>query len=183
VLRKVEVEVPRLGRQVERLEWAAGFLVNDVQALHQPQEVADFGVCAGPPALVEVVAECGPAHRGEDEVPAAEPDVVVAVPGAQREFRGRERKFFPHDAAVHAHRPEVVEALGAGGLEQLAARGLEEAHPSSLEHGEGAFDDCVDLVVAQDLDGRVGIHEPGERQLPDRPGDASLAAAAADHDS
>ena len=40
VLRKIQVEVTRLGGQVHRLERAAAFLVNDVQALHEAQVIA-----------------------------------------------------------------------------------------------------------------------------------------------
>ena len=173
--------MPRLGRQVHGLEGTAGLLVDDVEALHQLQEVADFRVLARAPSVVEVVDEGGPANGSEDEVPAADAEVVIAVARAQREFAGDERELLPHQAPVDPHRAEVVHGLGAGSLQQLSASRFEEAHAAGFEDRERAVDDRLDLVGAQDLDGRVGVGQPRERQLPDRPGHASLTTAAAAH--
>ena len=114
--------MPRLGRQVHGLERAAGLLVDNIEALYQLQEVADLRVRARAPAVVEVVDEGGAAHGREHEIPAADVQVVLAVARAQSELAGDERELFPHQAAVDAHRAEVVHALGARGLR--AVRGF-----------------------------------------------------------
>ena len=173
--------MPRLGRQVHRLEGAAGFLVEDVEALHQAQEVRDLGLGARATALFEVVAERRPADGREDEVPAADVDVARAVARAQREFRGCERELLAHQAAIEPQGAELIDLLGACGPQRVAAAGLEEAHAAGFEHGERAIDDRVHLVGAQDLDRRVGIGEPREWQLPDSAGDAFFPAPATQH--
>ena len=89
--RPVHVEVPRLDRQVRRLEGAAALLVDDVEAADDADVGVEVGGVAGAPATIDVGHERRPADRAEDEVPIPEHEAALRVPGVQLEARRGER--------------------------------------------------------------------------------------------
>ncbi len=134
MLREIQVEVARLGRQVHGLEHATAFLVQDVEALHEPQVVAHFLVTAGSATVVEIAAKCRPANGREHDIVAADSQVMVRVSCAQLELGRRERDFLAHHGRVEAHDLLVIVDGAAFAPQQVAAGRLEEAHALVGEH-------------------------------------------------
>ena len=157
-LREVQIEMPRFRGQVHRLERATTFLVHDVEALHESQEVAHFGVGAGSPAVVEITAECRATHRREDDIATANFQVVRGIARAQIESCRRQGQLFPDEPGVEAHHQAGVVNIGAGSPEGLAAAGVEKPHPLSFEYVERGLHDGLDLFCIENLDRRVRIH-------------------------
>ncbi len=71
------------GRQVHGFETTAAILVQNVEALHQANEIAHFRIAAGAPALVCVHHVGGTSHRGEDRVSSANAQTLRRIAGFQ----------------------------------------------------------------------------------------------------
>ena len=67
MLRKIEIEVARLGWQIHSLKCTAAFLVDDVEALHDTKVVTHLFVVAWTATFLQVAAKRRPANRGEDD--------------------------------------------------------------------------------------------------------------------
>ncbi len=175
--------MPGLGGQVHGLEHAAAFLVDDVQALHEPQVVAHFFVGARPAAAVEIAAKGGSADRGKHDAVAADMQVMRRVSCAQVESVRRQRKLFADQGRIEANDLIGVVHVGAGAAHQVAACGLEEAHPLGGQYLEGRFDDRVDVVVAENLQRRIVVADGAPRQLANLVRDSFFAVAPPRHEA
>ena len=74
-----QVEVAAAGGQVHGLESAAAFLVQDIETLYQPDEIAHFGMAAVAPALVDIHDVGGAADRREYRVAVTDQDILLRV--------------------------------------------------------------------------------------------------------
>src|SRR3954468_10059375 len=61
----IEIEMPRLRRQVGRLDRTAAFLMDDIEPMHDADVVAHVLIVAGAPSAVEIAGEGGAAGRGK----------------------------------------------------------------------------------------------------------------------
>ncbi len=115
-----------------------------------------------------------PADRGEVDVVATERDLARRVARSQRHLGRGLGDQLRNQAAVEAHLAAGPLDLGARALQQVERGLAHELDAELLEDLERGEMDRLELILAQDLNGPVGVDERAPGQLLDTP-----AAAAA----
>ena len=105
---------------VDRLYRIAAGALQDVVHLRQAQEVAVVGLIAWPPAAIEVGAIGCRSHHRQDNVIAAEAQIVRRIAGMEREFRRAVRDELEDHVAVEAHPFATFADVGAMRLHDVA---------------------------------------------------------------
>ena len=141
--------------------------MQNVEALHQAQEVAHLLVGARTPSAVGVRDEGGATDRKEVDVVAPQRYRLGRIPRPNGDVRRRQRHVFLHHAGIEAHHHFCVVHLGAGAGESFARVATQHLHSDLGEHSERCMVDCLDLVLAQDLDRRQRVDEIAPREARD----------------
>ena len=141
---------------VDRLDRVAADEVDGVQALGQAQEVAEIGLATRPPAALEIGAVGRARDAAEDDLVAADAEIVRGIARVEREALGR---LFDR---VLDH-PTVEPHPLAAGLDQRPGRpidvarlGQDDVHPNLLEDRERGLVDRLELVGRDRRGRRVG---------------------------
>jgi hypothetical protein len=151
--------------QVDRLDGVPGEEVDGIQRLGEAQQVPVVVAVADPPATVEV-GDVRWAPDGPERDPVGtELDVVLFVPGMERERRGRRADPLGDHGRVETDALAAVFRLGTRRTQDLAGLYVEEVHPDLGEHAERRVMDRLELVGRQDLDRPVPEPRLGPRPL------------------
>ena len=157
----------RFRGQIHSLETAAALLVNDVDTLHQPGEITQVVVSAGATASVEIIAKCRATHSREGNPVASYPQRMRRISRPQCELRGSQRNFFFDETAVELHQHRIFVDFGSRICQQLTRLGMQKSHAVALEKIQRGVMDGFELIRAQDLNGRIRIHDLTPGQLAD----------------
>ena len=150
-LRVHHVEIARALRQVQRLEPRAAFVVNDVEAVHDPDEVAHVLVGARPAPAVEIARERRSGRRAEGDSIATDGKALRGITRLNVEFRGEKWQHL-----FDVGRIESDLAVGAAHACPGAPKNVERLvvlnrHPDVAENPQRAGVNVLDLVRAQHL--------------------------------
>ncbi|KAB2860643.1 MAG: hypothetical protein F9K43_22520, partial [Bauldia sp.] len=132
------VEVADRRVEVDGLDGVAARHVDDVEGLRELEEVAEVRLRAGAAALQRIRAIGRASHLGEDEMIAAEDEIVGGIAGIQGEGGRRRFDGVQDKAAVEAHPLAVAQREGAG-------RARDRHQP--VEGGVGVFVGRVVVLV------------------------------------
>ena len=178
-MRVKQIQVPRRRRQVHGLEAAAAFLVQDIEALHQANEIAHFGVAAVAAAVFDVHDVSRAADRGKHRVAVADAEVPLRITRLQSERR-------------RGQGDELLDAIGVeedarfGGIDCASGPGVKFARAAGQhQHADIAQDlqpgamDLLHLVRAEQHVGSMPIAQLAPGWLGDGAAGAQLARAAA----
>ncbi len=144
-------------RQVHRLEAAAAFLVKNIEALHQADEIALLGMRAVAPATVEIHDVGRPADRRERRVTVAETDILVRVARAQAEARRRAREQRVEQVGVEADALRIGIDRAAGARVMLACIGRQHDQADVAQNPHPGEVNFVDLLRRQQLERRMPV--------------------------
>jgi hypothetical protein len=152
-----QVEVAARHRHVHGLETAAAFLVQDVEALHQADEVAHFGVTAVAATLVAIHHVSRATDRRKHGVAVSKADVLVGISGLQGETRRcfSQQRF--HQFAVEAQQLRIRFGIESDADVILACLRRQNQHAGLLQDGKTRLVNAFDGVAAEQFEGRVSI--------------------------
>ena len=151
---------------VDRLDRIAAGRVQDVVHLREPQEIAKILLVAGAPAAVEVGAIGRRRHLRDDQIVAAEADIVRRVARMDREFRRRVRDQLEDHVGVEAHPLAALADIGAVILHDLAGAVMQHVDADLLQHAQRGEVDRFELVVGDQLGrGQRNLELPERRLL------------------
>ena len=141
-------------RQIQGLERAAAFLMQDVQALDQTDEITHLRIGALAPPLVQIGDEGRAADGGKDRTIIAQPQIACRIARMQREGGGRKFQLFLHQAAIQpGHLPGVIH-LGTGLFQIAPGFGFENLDTDLFQDFQRCLMNGLNLVFAQHIGGR-----------------------------
>ncbi len=161
-------QVPDGGVDVDRLDRIAAGAVDDVVHLGEPQEIAVVVLIARSPAPVDIRCVWSRGHHRDDEIVAAEDDIVVRVASVQRELRRRVADQLQDHVRVEAHAFGALQHVGPVCLHDGAGFLMQNLDADLLQDPKGSEVDRFQLVVREDLGWREGKPQLAERRLLER---------------
>ena len=161
----VGVEVPGVGGQLHRRHHLVADDVDGVEVVREADEVLVVTQVPVASPAHPVVHAGRPCDEAESHVVAAEDQPLVGVSSGDRERRGGGREQLAHETAVHAHRARRFVHLRAGRLEHAPRAGTHQLDAELFQDPHRGRVDGLDLVLAQDLQRRVGVPRLAPRKL------------------
>ena len=119
--------------------------------LRKLQEIAEILLVAGAPAAVEIGAVRRRRHLRDDQIVAAEADVVRGVARMDGEFRRRMRDQLEDHVGVETHPLAALADIGAMILHDLAGAVMQHVDADLLQHAQRGEVDRLELVVGDQL--------------------------------
>ena len=158
------IEMARLSVEIDRSNGYAAAQMQDVQALHQLDEVLVVGKVSGPTTVVEIAGIGRPANGVEGNMVAAEGHGAIAIAWCQCEFGRRLGDLFLDQATVEAHQAGRKIDIGTRSLQAFECGIGEEFDTQFFQHTHGGVVDRLDLISRDDGRGRIGVTQalPGD---------------------
>jgi hypothetical protein len=160
-VRQTAVQMPALGRKLDRRTGLIADVMDDVEGLREPDEVAVVLKIARPAAAFAIVDVGRTTDGRKADRTAADGNAALRVAGRQGEGGRRlghhlrnEAPVEPHDLGLEIHR-------GARPLQKLQRARAQEFNPELFQDLQRRVVNRLDLIGAEELERRVWIdHRP-----------------------